>query len=709
VSDFVPELTSAVSDQVLEPGDSFTDTFTFSAGVNPEAGSVVPWLQYGDGTYAPITASVTVYRVPTKPFPSSTVPANAVPVETFSITTSPTGGPTVPYTYSTAPLTEGGYYVAVSTIRSADQRPAVQLFIPTDYEWTDGWGVASETAVLMEPARSEATPEAIVGEVVNDTVFFPEFVPALSWITWEIYKRPDGSPAPLESTDPEAIDPAAVCTPETLYADLARNDPATGGSTMQSPSGFSFGSPGVYDWVVVVREGGPNGTVVWRAPCGVVSERTIVRQLFQPELTSTVTSQILRPGDSFTDSFVFSAATSTDTQVGPWMQDFDGSYAIVTASVTVYRTLSKPVVGGAVPGDAVAVETFTVSTTAEAGPTGPYSYSTAPLTEGGYYVAVSTIAAAAQPAATQRYLPADYQWSDGWGVVSETAVLMTPGTSMATPRAVAGLPAGDTVHLPEFVPSGAWLEWEVYERPAGGPAPLESDDSEAIDLGAVCTSDTLYATLEGGTITDSSMTSPGDFSFEHGGVFDWVAVVRDAEGGDELWRADCGIVSERTVVDQVSIVTEAQSSSTHNGPISDTATINGTVLEGDELIFRAYTPAKDAAGAPVCASTNLLWESDVVQLEAGVYEDERIESDVTTLGGTEVWWVEELTHLDGTVEHTGECGLSSETSSRPAPPLVWTGVSLSTLVLGALGAGSVLAGAIILALRFRRRVRTQGE
>ncbi len=437
-SDFVPELTSAVSDQVLRPGEAFCDTFTFAAALNPEAGSVVPWLQYDDGAYAPIRASVTVYRSHAAPVQGPTVPAWAVPFETFTITTSEADGPTVPYSYCTQPLVEGGYYVAVSTIRTTDQAASVQPFIPQDYEWTDGWGVPAESAVMMYPGRSEATPEAIVGQVVSDTVFFPEFVPNLSWVSWEIYKRPEGSPAPLESDDPEAIDPAAVCTPETLYSGLSRNTPVIGGSTMESPSGYSFGSPGVYDWVVVIREGGPSGRVVW--------------------------------------------------------------------------------------------------------------------------------------------------------------------------------------------------------------------------------------------------------------------------------RADCGVVSERTIVHQVAIVTEAQSSTTWNGEISDVAIIDGLIEEGDQLTFRAYTPTNNAAGEPVCDSSTLLWESDPIEVEPDVYTAERVESGPTTVGGTRVWWVETLEDADGEIVHAGECGLETETSRRPAPPVASTGVSDATTPIAGIAIGGLVLGVILVGLallRSRRRRNTQ--
>ncbi|MFT4284336.1 MAG: hypothetical protein QM598_05820 [Protaetiibacter sp.] len=433
-SDFVPELTSTVSDQVLAPGDAFCDNFTFAAGLNPEAGSVVPWLQDAAGAYAPITASVTLYRIFTRPVPGAAIPAEAIEVETFTITTSTASGPTVPYPYCTGPLTEGGYYVAVSTIRSDDQLPGVQLYIPTDYEWTDGWGVPAETAVLMHPARSEATPEAIVGQAVTDTVFFPDFVPNLSWISWEIYKRPEGAPAPLESDDPEAIDPAAVCTPETLYTTLSRNDHAIAGSTMRSPDGWSFGGPGVYDWVVVIREGGPSGP--------------------------------------------------------------------------------------------------------------------------------------------------------------------------------------------------------------------------------------------------------------------------------EVWRADCGVVSERTIVHQVAIVTEAQSSSTWDGAIADVATVDGLIEAGDVLTFRAYTPSTDAAGAPVCDAAHLLWESEAIEIEPGVYTAERVESGPTTVGGTRVWWVETLEDADGAIVHQGACGLETETSRRPAPPLPHTGADGDSIGIGIwIGAGVAMLGTMLLvvASAWRRR------
>lgn len=425
---------------------------------------------------------------------------------------------------------------------------------------------------------------------------------------------------------------------------------------------------------------------------------------FVPELTSAVSDQTLRPGDVFTDTFTFAAGLNPEAgAVVPWLQYGDGTYAVITATVTLYRALTKPVPGDPIPTDAIPVETFTISTTPGAGPTTPYSWSSPPLADGGYYVAVSTIRSADQALSTQLFIPLDYEWTDGWGVVSETAVLMAPGTSTATPTAIAGLAASDTVYLPDFIPAGAWIEWEVYLRPGGGPDPLESDDTEAIDPAAVCDSSTLYTTL-GLEVTGPVMITPDTFTFDSAGVYDWIAVVRDGDGGPELWRAPCGVVSERTVVRQVDIATEAQSSTTHDGPVYDIAIVSGTILEGDELTFRAYRPQFDTAGGPVCADANLLWTSAPVQIDAGVYEGETFSSGTAAAEGTTIWWVEELTHEDGTIVHSGQCGLATETSHRPSPPLAKTGADGDHIALAIwIGAGVAALGAMLLVIAWRRR------
>ncbi|MBX3196223.1 MAG: hypothetical protein KF727_14130 [Microbacteriaceae bacterium] len=270
-TDFVPVLTSAVDMKYLDGTQPFTDTFTFDVALNPESGLINSWTQDGSGRYYPVTATVTVYQTTSPVVAGGPIPADATVFETLTVTTSAADGPTVPYTVSTTAIpSASAYYVAVSEIRAEDQTIQTQLFIPTDYVWTDGWGVAAETAILPATGTTVATSDQVQGFPVIDTAYLDGLIFDGAQIRFTAHLRPTWDV--LESEDPDAIDPNAVCE----AGNVAHQVTVDAGAEVNTGEITSL-APGVYDWVIELLDDA--GTVIWTAPCGVVAERSIITQL----------------------------------------------------------------------------------------------------------------------------------------------------------------------------------------------------------------------------------------------------------------------------------------------------------------------------------------------------------------------------------------------------------------------------------------------
>lgn len=419
---------------------------------------------------------------------------------------------------------------------------------------------------------------------------------------------------------------------------------------------------------------------------------------FSPVLGSVVDDRFLEPGDSFADTFTFDVAEDPATGLtNSWLRYDDGDYAAITARVSVYKTTSPIVVGDPIPPDAELFDSFTVTTSEADGPTVPYTVSTTSLVDdSAYYVAVSEIRAEDQSAGVQLFLPTDYFWTDGWGVASEVAIVPPTATTEATALQGTGLPLVDVATFDGLLFDGAQVQFHAYSRPAGG-TPLVSDDPEAIDPEAVCDASTLAFTssvlpLDAAVIrSDEAVLAPG--------LYDWTVTLLDG-GGTEVWTAPCGVVSERSEVRQLVVSTVAQTDLVTGADFYDTATLWGTIDDGDTITFEAFSAAHDTAGEPVCEADNLVWTSPAIELDAGVVDALDVSSAPTKLGVGTYWWVETVRHSSGEVVHAGACGIASETSRT----LAMTGtadtadMTIAGFVLLALGGGALVGS------RRRRRL-----
>jgi len=294
---FAPVLTSQVGSRYPAAGEPFVDTFRFDVAEDPATGLRNSWPRNAAGEYAPITAKVTVYSTKAASIVPGRKPADARVFATFDVTTSAAEGPTVPYTVTTDELVEAGYqYVAVSTIDVASQHPLVQPFLLAGYSWTDGWGVASEVSTVPPTGRSQATPLQAQGLPVFDTANLEGLIFEGVQVRFHAYQR-EASDEPLfQSADPEAIDPAAVCTTDTR---IHSSDPQRASRVTVSPEVVDF-PVGVYDWVFEILDA--DGAVLWTSPCGPVSERTVIERV----LVSTQAQTDVLPSDPVHDTALVS-------------------------------------------------------------------------------------------------------------------------------------------------------------------------------------------------------------------------------------------------------------------------------------------------------------------------------------------------------------------------------------------------------------------
>jgi len=297
VPSFAPVLTSQVGARYPSAGEPFVDTFRFEVATDPETGLRNSWPRNVDGEYAPITANVTVYSTRAAAVTPGERPADAAVFATFEVTTSAADGPTVPYRVATDELVEAGFhYVAVSTIDVASQHPLVQPFLPVGYHWSDGWGVESEISTVAPTGRSQATALQAQGLPVFDTANLEGLVFAGAQVRFHAHQRPASDEPLFESKDPEAIDPAAVCTTDNR---AFSSDPQPASRVTVSPEVVDL-PVGVYDWVFEILDA--EGEVVWTSPCGPVSERTVIVRV----IVSTEAQTDAPPTDPVHDTAIVS-------------------------------------------------------------------------------------------------------------------------------------------------------------------------------------------------------------------------------------------------------------------------------------------------------------------------------------------------------------------------------------------------------------------
>ena len=435
--------------------------------------------------------------------------------------------------------------------------------------------------------------------------------------------------------------------------------------------------PGNYQHLVTA--GPPAPTVAYIN--GSAFDPTDRSSAFYPELSTTVATTRVSPGDYFQDVVTFSLGANDDGIVNEWPRLVNGSYHPVVAQCTVFGPLTQHPAQSATPPAGTPVATsFTVTTSTADGPTVGYPVqSDDPLTAAGFYTAVCSIDIDDQSPFTQALMAADYVYADDFGQVAETAWVpmgLEVSTQLAASTVGFGQPVADAVTV--NVADGSWLR-DV----SGAPVPVELVGRSyfvttepvvaASPPGGAVLLETINATAtSAGTFLSAPFTAPTEAGWL---VVQWCVV----EG--QFVQASCddwGVASETARVEAPIVSTLAQPSSAPGSTIADVVVVAGTVPAGGLLVsFAGYLQPENAT-APVCLPTNRVFASSApVHVTApGDFSSEAFAVRPEHAGT--IFWIETATLSDGvTVVAVGECGLPNETSIIQWPTLTTTATAVA--------------------------------
>lgn len=389
---------------------------------------------------------------------------------------------------------------------------------------------------------------------------------------------------------------------------------------------------------------------------------------FRPQATTTVRDVVVGDGDPLVDVVTFAAAPGDE-----WVE-LDGVPVALPADVTWYGPYDQPQPEAAQPPPGAPVAG--VERVVADGPGTVTTAGAVHATRPGFYTAVVTIRKAdAGPFAP--YVREDFAapWFeevetavDRFDLVHESQVReynVVPGGRAFDRITVSGYPDDHG----QFGGLGGWAA-DLGEATvtAYGPLPAPPAGPDVPADAPVHWTDTLAAvngTFEVGYDDAHPVLAPLRATHPGGDYFVFVY----AFAGDDRVEAFVSpfddvrevfyVPGPPDVVVPPSVVTKAQATATIGAPIHDVALVTGATDPGDHLVFRAYGP-QDPAAEPVCDEETLLWTSEAVPVAgAGLYESG---STAAPDSAGAVYWVETLLAEDGTVRHTGVCGLPSETT-----------------------------------------------
>lgn len=310
-----------------------TDTVEkIAAPLSEVRDTVTPILSNGawltrDGSRIPVTFTGEAYFYPgeTQPPLTETVPAEAVLLETVSVTTNSIGTVTSPAI--TAPLQEG-WVVWVWSIRNADQPTQNQGFFR---EWNDWFGVESELTFIDVPeVTTQATPEVALTDPAIDNAVVNGYVPADSYLTFTAHKAVvageqkvdidgvgivDGDGAPVLWTQEEIdlLTPEELCVAQPVFDTTGSPVPVTEGFndfvTYTSPP-VTFLSVGTYYWVETLWTIDPDtgsDVALHIGECGIPNETTFVTT---PNVVTQATPTV-QLGDPSSDTAIVNGLVPT--------------------------------------------------------------------------------------------------------------------------------------------------------------------------------------------------------------------------------------------------------------------------------------------------------------------------------------------------------------------------------------------------------------
>lgn len=446
------------------------------------------------------------------------------------------------------------------------------------------------------------------------------------------------------------------------------------------------------------------------------SDPTLRTPIFQPVVGTQVASKFVETGEEFVDTLNFSTVPDAAGLNNEWYRNRAGRYAPITAVGTLYGPSLYPFVeSDAAPANVpVAATGITVSTTPEEGPTISYTGKSGVVSdEAGYYTWVWEIRAEDQATNVQRFLPADYHFTDRFGQVAETHI--TPSKlhiSTELTKAEVGIGDGLTDEVTVALRDGGWLSESGSRVPVtltGTAFYSETEPAMADNApeGAEVIGTTKLTMDRQGTAESESVKMPMRAGYV---TFQWCLVAADQpEEHRGKFTEVCdlyGLPLETAKIVAPVVTTQAKVEATRFDPIHDTAIVNGLVPENSVLEFSLYKKIvagdakRDADGnlteelwtqeevdalgdQAVCEAVNRVVPPDNgtsriattgrVPVNAGMNDAAEYDSpNVWVDANGTYWWVESLIHVDPetgteTVIHVGECGLPNETTTVKDP------------------------------------------
>ncbi|MGW9159313.1 hypothetical protein [Microbacterium sp. NPDC055665] len=449
---------------------------------------------------------------------------------------------------------------------------------------------------------------------------------------------------------------------------------------------------------------------------------------FQPEAISNA-PRFVKPGTPLSDTATFRLAADENGRVNEWKKNSKGEFAPTEWTIDAYavdKAPEKPT--NKVPAGAELIASTTYNTgTAGAAAKGVATFGDAVMpADGRAVVYVWKFEAAAQPERLRSVFPEGYLWTDLFGLYEETTfgVDVTTKAQVGTKK---GATSQDTAIVTGVLPNeGLELTFEKYLVPtvqdeSGKWVPNAPAGTEPGDLSWVCTADNLISDNldDPQHITKAGEYKSPEFAADEYGTELWVEQLLSVPGDDGkqevVDRGECGEPSETSHV--IDVKTQAHSdsgagTSKRGDQLWDTAEIRGSVPKGATVTFRAYQVP--TGSDLVCTEKTLVWTSQPVALEEGLYKDDAqlVSSGKFTPpskpAGMTTTFVETTNTEDGGELSKGECGEPSETLTTPAAGnLAQTGGDLNPAWFFA--GGALLAGGLAAYLRpiLRRRRATE--
>ena len=490
---FAPQIATQVVQRYV-PGGRFVDDVTFSASGDA-------WRRFGDGGFAVVSATATVYRTSYEPVEQAGVPADAEEVGTLALTTDAAIGPSQPYRVESAWEIPGpGFYTAVWTISGASQSAATQAVLRSgeDYAWVEAFGEQSQISMVAD-ITSRAQAAAAKGGPAKDTIIVAGVLPAAgAEISTAFYRVPEGT------------DAAEACVRSNLvWQSQPLHVDAVGEYGFEAPRVPGFG---LYAWQHTAVD--TDGEHIAVSECGEESELTTAS-------VPTISSQA-----PATAGF---AGLVEDLAVVEGTVPADGETFV---TFDLYRALD-----GAAPEDSCTAETFVGATdTSPVTVTGAGVYTSPGVRtrDDGIHYSIEHLWWRADASSVPELLA-----QGRCGLENETTVVDTPAlTTVATPKAGVGGAYSDVATVTGLADDvDAQIVFEVFHNTAG--------------QSPTCTADTLVAT-KAVDITGSGEFASPELIADRQGAQLWVATLTYVPEGATtrvvLAEGECGEANEVTQV-----------------------------------------------------------------------------------------------------------------------------------------------------------------